>query len=347
MTLKCSHCGAPLRASPDQAVVECAYCHTLTRIGSHPEPRPPEPRPPEPPPRGASQGRIVGLLVGSAICAGTIVAIIALSRSLAVTRASDGGAASARPAPGSADVGSATAAAPQVGEPKPEPKTGSDPAAVAAAPARPQGKPRKPAVEPAPTGPILTKEQATEVLRPEVLSCMKEHGVHYLITRLGNEPRGGIVPPLGLTETSVVDYKPTPGFAATPLGRCVARAARAVRAPAYGGNYIYLGLRNESIPDPLADAPARLDVEAAKQVLATFEDEARDCTTRSPVGSRPGESTSVAVTFEGATGKVSRVEPYYVDTRSPYGRCLFSVYSKANAGKFRDIDQRVVYVLRP
>src|SRR5690606_33513865 len=99
--------------------------------------------------------------------------------------------------------------------------------------------------------------------------------------------RGGTVPPLGLTGTSIVDYKPTPDFAKTPLGGCVARAASAVRAPAYSGNYIYFGLRNDSIPDPLANAPARLETAAAKRALAAFDDEARDCSTRSPAGSRP------------------------------------------------------------
>jgi hypothetical protein len=155
----------------------------------------------------------------------------------------------------------------------------------------------------APAGPISTKQEAEQILRPELLACMKEHQVHYLITRLGNKPDGGTVPPLGLTLTSVVDFKPTPGFASTPLGRCLARAASAVRAPAYGGNYIYFGLRQDSVPDPLADAAARLDAAAAKKTLSVLDDEARDCGTRSPAGSRPGESVRIMVSFHGATGQ--------------------------------------------
>jgi hypothetical protein len=53
------------------------------------------------------------------------------------------------------------------------------------------------------------------------------------------------------------------------------------------------------------------------------------------------------VYFEGATGKVSKVEPHYIDTRSGYGRCLFSVYRKATVSKFRDIEEHVLHRLEP
>lgn len=283
-------------------------------------------------------------MVAGVLGIATIAAVVALSRVRAVTPASDRGAEIARPAPARPDAGQAMAEAPRGEETEPAKQQ----VAATASPAAPaRGTRRKAAASAAPPGPVSTKKDAEEVLRPELLACMKQHGVHYLITRLGNNRRGANVPPLGLTGTSVVDYKPTPGFAATPLGRCVARAASGVRAPAYRGDYIYFGLRNESIPDPLADAPARLDTAAAEQALAALDDEARDCATRSPAGSRPGESVSVSVSFEGATGKVSKVEPYYVNARSAYGRCLSSVYRKATVGKFREIDRHVVHRLAP
>jgi hypothetical protein len=193
----------------------------------------------------------------------------------------------------------------------------------------------------------VTRSQAEKVITPEILSCMKKQGVYYLITRLGNDRHGSSVPPLHLTGTSVVDYEPTPGFAKTPLGRCVARAGKAVRAPAYGGNYIYFGLRNESIPDPLGDAPPKLDRTAANEALAALDDEARDCQRSHPRGSRPGEKVSISVRFQGATGRVSGVNPYYVPGRSPYARCLSSVYHKATVGKFKRIDGKVMHVLAP
>lgn len=316
VTLKCSHCGAPLKAAPDQMMVTCGYCETATRIGSTREHRPTATRT-----RSAPQNRIVlGLTVAGALSTATVAAVVVTSSSRTVTPAS--GPEPVQPTPPAPVAPPVIAAAPPAESTKPDAKPGSEVAAAGSSAAPASGPRRKAAVAAAPTGPVSTKKDAEEVLRPELLACMKEHGVHYLITRLGNEPRGATVPPLGLTGTSVVDYKPTPGFAATPLGRCVARAGSGVRAPAYGGNYIYFGLRNESIPDPLADAPARLDTEAAQQALAALDDEARDCATRSPAGSRPGESVSVMVFFEGATGKVSRVEPYYIDIgRSTFPRC--------------------------
>ena len=320
-------------------MVTCGYCEAVTRIGSTREHRPTAARS-----RGAPQGRIIlGLTVASVVGAATIAAGVMMSSSRAVTPASDRGPEVVRPTP-PAPVAPPVVAAPLPAE---SPKPGPEVAATGSSAAPAGGTRRKAAAAAVPTGPVSTKKDAEEVLRPELLACMKEHGVHYLITRLGNEPRGATVPPLGLTGTSVVDYKPTPGFAATPLGRCVARAGSGVRAPAYGGNYIYFGLRNESIPDPLADAPARLDTDAAQQALAALDDEARDCATRSPAGSRPGESVSVMVSFEGATGKVSRVEPYYIDIKSAYGRCLSSVYRKATSSKFREIDHQVRHTLAP
>jgi hypothetical protein len=288
-------------------------------------------------------------MVAGVLSAAAVAGVVVISRLRAVTPASDSEAKRAQPAPAVPLPERPEAAAPQGDGMKPgtKPKQGSNVAATGSSAAPARGTRRTAAVNAAPTGPILTKKEAEEVLRPELLSCMKQHGVHYLITRLGNNPRGANVPTLSLTDTSVVDYKRTPGFAATPLGRCVARAGSGVRAPAYGGNYIYFGLRNESIPDLLADAPARLATAAAEQALAALNDEARDCATRSPAGSRPGESVSMLVYFEGATGAVSKVEPHYVDTRSAYGRCLFSVYRKVNVGKFREIEQHVLHKLAP
>jgi hypothetical protein len=287
---------------------------------------------------------VAGVLSTATIAA--VAGVFVMARSGSVTPASDRRPAIAQPAPTPLVAAQPPAEAPQGDGTTPDPKQGSGVTAAGSS-AGPARAPRKPAAPPVPTGPILTKKDAEEVLRPELMKCMKEHGVHYLITRLGNERRGANVPALSLTDTSVVDYKRTPGFAATPLGRCVARAGAAVRAPAYGGNYIYFGLRNESIPDPLADAPARLDTTAAEQALAALDDEARDCATRNPAGSRPGESVSVMVYFEGATGKVTRVEPYYIDSRSGYGRCLSSVYRKATVTKFREIEHQWRHVLAP
>jgi hypothetical protein len=332
VTLKCSHCGAPLTAAADQIAVTCGYCHTVTRVESG---LPPERRAAT---RHDGVPRVLWFAIAGVVVTGAMAAFLARSKPPAQ--------AINEPAPTRpvAEVVAAHETRPEV--PPPAHDAGSEVPAQDV-PETPVGGRPKAASAPVYTGPISTKKDAEQILEPELLACMKEQGVHYLITRLGNQRRGASVPPLGLTGTTVVDYKSTPGFASTPLGRCVTRAASAVRAPAYGGNYIYFGLRNDSVPDPLAGAPARLDAKAAEQALAARDDEARDCTTRSPAGSRPGESVSVMVFFEGATGEVSRVEPYYVDLKSAYGRCLSSVYRKVTIDKFREIEQKVVHVLAP
>ena len=338
MTLKCSHCGAPLQVAPDQKLVTCGYCHTVTRVASTRH----HPRVKNPRPHGARSAWIAALAMTGVVGAGAIAAFVR-----------SGPQTVAQPSSSQAEAAPVTAPVPPIEverEPRQDrvvPATEPDIPVTPPAPPTAPARTTRPKIEPAPSGPVSTKKQAEEILGPEVLACMKEHGVHYLITRLGNKRRGGTVPPLGLTGVSIVDYKPTPGFAKTPLGRCVARAAGAVRAPAYGGNYIYFGLRNDALPDPLADAPARLDTAAAKRALAALDDEARDCSTRTPAGSRPGESVSVMVSFEGATGEVSKVEPYYVDIKSAYGRCLASVYRKATVDKFRQIEGKVVHALAP
>jgi hypothetical protein len=321
-------------------MVKCGYCHTTTRVGSTRRHRNTETHAP-----GASRSRIVGFAIFGLVCTGAIAAFVAQSRS--PTTVSEREPVTTP----STTWTRSTPSTPSIVEPAPPPEPPPDPLKAVTvtspdAPTAPAHTPKRKA-DPAPTGPIVTKKEAEEILRPQVLACMKQAGVHYLITRLGNERRGANVPALGLTGTSIVDYKPTPGFATTPLGRCVARAGSAVRAPAYSGNYIYFGLRDDSIADPLADAPARLDTKAAKQALEALDDEARDCTRRSPSGSRPGESVSVLVYFGGASGEVTKVEPYYVDHRSAYGSCLAAVYRKATVGKFRDIEGKVVHVLSP
>lgn len=341
VTIKCSHCGAPLNATSDQTVVTCGYCHTSTRIASTRQTRRAAAGASAPQPT-----RMIGFAIAGVVITGAIAAFVAARSPQMDTPASPSpaGDPAARPLAIVAEQPQPIATH-ETAKPAPDDATPTDTGTAA-----PSGKKQKTTAgttQRAPTGPILTKKDAEQVLRPELLACMKEHRVHYLITRLGNEPRGGTVPPLGITETSIVDYKPTPGFASTPLGRCVARAGSAVRAPAYGGNYIYFGLRHDSIPDPLADADARMNTAAATKTLTNLDDEARDCVRRSPSGSRPGESVRIMVLFHGATGKVASVEPYYVDTRSAYGRCITSVYRKATVDKFRAIDDKVLHILEP
>lgn len=356
MSLECGYCGAPLQIAENQAQVTCAYCQQVTRLSS------------TAPKRlvavtrsSAPVGRIVAAVSIASLCiVGAIVAFVVHSSqrapaspppsSRATRQAMDQLTAAqeverealkraerlASEAEARASRKSAMAPSPEKAEPEMN------------APTKRAGSATKAAAKKALyTGPVLSKQDAERALEPEILSCMKRAGVYYLITRLGNDRRGGSVPALRLKGTSVVDYAPAPGFARTPLGQCVARAGRAVHAPAYRGNYIYVGLHNDAVPDPLGDASAHLDRAAASKALSALDEEARDCGRSHPDGSRPGESTTVSVTFQGASGRVSKIRVLYVKPRSPYARCIVKVYREASTARFKRIEERVTHVLRP
>lgn len=216
-----------------------------------------------------------------------------------------------------------------------------------------QGRPRTGsgrAPKPEPSTPVVSKAEAEAALKPEILSCMRQNRVHYLITRIGQgygKRQSGTLPALRIVETAYVDYRPVPGFAKTPLGRCVSAAASQIRCSAFRGNYIYFGLRNNTVPDPLAGQPESLDHGAAKQALTALDEEARDCARRAPSGSKPGETVRVSVTFTGFDGRVKKVEPIYVKAKSDYAKCLKSVYKKAQVPRFRRLDDRTMHALAP
>ncbi len=358
MNLDCRNCGASLTIGEHETQVTCPYCQKVNGMpGRVPQPAPPPPRQVVVPRAAAppAGGRIVVLVaVVGMVVAGMVVSFVARTSSRVTTPtpavapvalrddlAAERQALARARAEAEAQIEAARSEAAQV----------AMVAAIDAGAAAPAAEPR-PAKRAAPkvpdyTGPVLSKADAQKALEPELLSCMKQAGVYYLITRLGNDRKGSSVPPLHLTGTSVVDYVPTPGFAKTSLGQCVARAGAAVHAPAYRGNYIYFGLHNDAVADPLAGAPNELNQAKAKRALSALDDEARDCVTSHPEGSRPGERVTLLATFQGVTGRVSKVELLYVDRKSPYARCVAGVYGKASTETFKRIESRVTYVLQP
>jgi hypothetical protein len=179
---------------------------------------------------------------------------------------------------------------------------------------------------------------------------MAQHGVHHLIVRIGQgyeTQTTGPLPPLTIVHDPVVDYRVTPGFTGTPLGRCALRAALGVRARAVKGNYMYFEIRNQDATDPLAGAPDTLDRAAAEEALARRDEEARDCARGHPEHAKPGETIRMAVEFRGVDGRVARVDPFYVETGTPYRECFEAAYGKAVVPKFRKLSDKVVHALSP
>lgn len=202
---------------------------------------------------------------------------------------------------------------------------------------------------PKPSGPVLSKDEATRVLEPKVLQCMKRAGVHYVITRVGQgykvSDKGPLAPigVLGDPEPNYVDYRRVRGFERTPLGRCIDRAARRVRVRAFRGNYIYLGIRNPSTPDPLAGLARQVDQKAAKAALSERDGHARECVRRHPDEATEGKVVSMLVHFTGHDGKVQKVEPYYMDQRSAFTRCIVGAYSSTRVSRFRGLSDKVLH----
>ncbi len=201
-----------------------------------------------------------------------------------------------------------------------------------------------------PPASVLSRKQAKKVLKPEILACMKQHKVHYLITRIGqgyDAPRG-LYPPLTIVHGSVVDYRDVDGadFNKSPLGLCILEAASKIWADAPRGAYVHFGLRNPHAVDPLAGKPRRLNTAKAKRALAELDDAARECGRRQLEGFRPGRDLSMLVKFRGIDGQVSDVDPNYIPRDSPYGKCIRETYSQATAPRFRDLSAKVLHKLR-
>ena len=220
-------------------------------------------------------------------------------------------------------------------------------AAVAAV--EPQAEPVGPRPDPNDTRPILSKEEAQALLEPELLACLKAANKYHLYVRIGQgydaPSTGPLYPLIVVRDDATVDYLDVDDFSTKPLGKCVAEAALGVRTPAHRGAYMMFGIENPAAPDPRAGAPKRLDQKAATRALEAFDGEARECASRYPEQTKPGQTISFAVTFRGVDGAVTRVEPFYV-RKEPYETCLKEAYMKAKGPRIRDgLSKQVLHEL--
>ena len=364
MALTCDNCGAPLTVRGGEDTVVCKYCgqSTLIRKEGEREPRPKvRPAPPQPIPQVQVYGDGISRTVRWSVGVAILVTVFSVLMGVPAFRQLLFSSEPSAPPP----MVTPTPTPPEVPAPMPVPQPEMPPAAggesidplviAADAPKKKSSSKKKKsntaeASTPAPAGPILSKQEAQKVLEPKILSCMKQHNVHYLIADIGQgygKFKSGTLPPLKVVETPYVNYKPTPGFSKSPLGKCVLAAAAPIRVSAFKGNYMYFGLRNPGAPDPLAGRPESIDRPAAESALANLDNEARQCQIGAPDGSKPGETVSISVTFQGIDGSTTKVEPVYVKYKSPYGKCLRKVYGKAKVPTFRRLTERVMHQLAP
>lgn len=221
---------------------------------------------------------------------------------------------------------------------------------TAVAAVEPQAKQEEgPKPDPSDTRPILSKKEAQALLEPELLACLKAANKYHLYVRIGQgydaPSTGPLYPLIVVRDDATVDYLDVDDFSTKPLGKCVAEAALGVRTPAHRGAYMMFGIENPAAPDPRAGAPKRLDQKAATRALEAFDGEARECASRYPEQTKPGQTISFAVTFRGVDGAVTRVEPFYV-RKEPYETCLKEAYMKAKGPRIRDgLSKQVLHEL--
>lgn len=325
--MECRRCGGPLEQPTTSGPVRCSYCGALAHLGDKATDAP----------RGRPR-RAWLILVGA-------LAILGVGGALwwnyPFQQVPEHGASN------SASRAKATALAPV---------------------SRPRAAPPKPVVKQTPKRPPRPRQNSTpirvaadgtigrndakRVLEPELLKCMDRGKIHYLVTSLGQgyETSGtGPLGPLKSINASYVDYLKTPAetFAASPLGQCVLKAAERVKTRAVKGAYIHFTVRNPDIPDPLADAPQRLDANATSLALSDLDIQGRECAVQHPEHAPSGSNTSINLQFRGVDGSVELVKVLYLDAKSPYVQCIVDAYGQAQTTPFRSLTARVMHTLDP
>lgn len=360
MVVECKHCGAPLDLADGKTFVRCLYCRTPQQVR---EMRTIAARTPADfsQPRewqGTSRGRpqvfaaallLVMLSMGAALYVSAVVPPDGEPAAPSPTQVASPAEAPA-PAPhtpaAAPPAPTSTAALDAVAEADDGASSDDSPAPRATPRRRPSPKPAKAR----PKTPVMSKKDAQEVLEPELLACMKKHGTHHVIVRIGQgygAKKTGPLGPLTIVDKTVVNYADAPGFKRSALGQCVLTAISGLRADTARGNYIYFGLVNKAAPDPLEGANAKMTNEQGVAAMTALDDEARDCARRHPDEAPEGRVVRVQATFQGVDGKVTRVEPLYLETKSPYARCLKRVYGKAVVPRFRRLTEKHMHKLTP
>ncbi|MFH1810147.1 MAG: hypothetical protein ABIJ09_15480 [Pseudomonadota bacterium] len=313
MNLDCARCGAHVALDPDSDVATCPYCGATKLIERAHDTPDADTAATESVSRTGSSSSVLGKVGLGLGVAAAVVGIV---------------------------VSMITAG----------PTTSSPPTASAQRQDKPTApEETAPAVLEQPPAPVVSRPQAIRMLEPELLSCMKQHKVHYFIVRIGQgyDAPPGLYPPLVvLYDNATVEYREVQGFSATPLGRCVVAAAARLWTDAPRGAYMHFGLRNPDARDPLAGKPRSINQALAHKALGDLDEAARDCGRRQLPGFKPGRDLSMIVRFRGIDGQVEQVEPYYIDEKSPYDQCIRAAYKSATVPQFRELSDKVLHKLR-
>jgi hypothetical protein len=357
---RCPSCTATLAVEPGATLVVCEYCDAHVQIARSKSEPPPKPEPtyvpdPEHPlvvsePKVSAFGWVVFSLVLTLGLGGGIFALVAHQLERAgVTDLLAMVTKQAKPLITSGQI-EGTAIPATTPDPPAKKKTkrsskskrkkkASKPS-TAAEGAKPEKAPktkskkviRKPKL-PEPTGPVLSVSDAEAALKPKVLTCMRELGVHDIMAYMGNS-KVGAVSVLARSGSRVDGVRAS--IKGTALGKCMDRAGATLRSRAFKSNYLRFQLVNDAVPDPLGDLPAKADRAEFERIIATADPKILEC------AKKHGEEGAKEVFYfviDGPSGKPRRVDASY--RSKGFKRCAEPIYKKLSFPKVRQWDVKI------
>ncbi len=337
--LRCPACNAGLPVDGVSVVVTCSYCGARVEIDRRGRPHKPGHGRPAATPKPS---RVPWLVLPAVLLVSGGTAAYQWSRAQSFVT-------TPTPPPPTPQVTTVRDVVVPAPEPTPEPSesipSSADEApaespvdAKADAPTKPATKPHAPTHEPAaPTGPVVSVEDARRALEPKARACMKTAKVHHLLAYMGNSKVG---PVKVLSDSRTHTDGKHVALAKTALGRCLDAAGASVRVSAFKSNYVRLDVRNDEVPDPLGALPASPDRKAVRDAIASHDDEVKACARKH---GKEGSRASFRFTIAGPTGKVESVTVTGVD--GPFRACAVAVYKAARFTAVQPSTYSITYPL--
>jgi hypothetical protein len=335
--LRCPACNAGLPVDGKSAVVTCMYCNARVEIDRRGQAQVPAPTVHAAPPQ-RSMAWMSWLTVPIVLLFSGGMATYQWYRAQSlVTTPVTAPVATPIATPKSTmtpqhvtTVSEASASPPaRVESPEPELETPASPPTSAPAKA-PRADPT-----PAPTGPVISVDEARKQLEPAARACMKQAKVHHLLAYMGNTKVGPVkVLPDPRTHTDGTKV----ALAKTALGRCLDEAGAKVRVSALKSNYVRLDVRNDDVVNPLAELPKTFDRNAVRDVITGFDEQVKACARKH---GKEGSRESFRFTIAGPTGKVVSVNATYLE--GPFRACALALYKGAVFPKVQSATYSITY----